>query len=149
MMIRSPISPFAGAADGHGAGGGASTPSGVPVDDVLDRQALEGLRELDPDGKNQLMSRVFQAFTSSIGRYMPQVATARQTGDLEMVRHVAHTLKSSSSSIGAIKLSKLCADIESMVRQSSTQGLPEKLDAMQAEVVRVVAALEALQEKGA
>ena len=80
---------------------------------------------------------------------MPQLDAARAGADWQAVRHVAHTLKSSSASIGAIKLSQICADIETMVRQSQVQGLSERLDAMGAEVARVLAALRALRgDKG-
>lgn len=119
---------------------GAALASGV-----LEAQALERLRELDPTGQNKLLERVFRAFEQSIGRLMPQLDAARAGADWQAVRHVAHTLKSSSASIGAIKLSQLCADIETMVRQSQVEDLPARLDAMGDEVARVLAALHALQ----
>ena len=112
---------------------------------MLEAQALERLRELDPTGQNKLLERVFRAFEQSIGRLMPQLDAARAGADWQAVRHVAHTLKSSSASIGAIKLSQLCADIETMVRQSQVEDLPARLDAMGDEVARVLAALHALQ----
>src|SRR6185369_1456158 len=79
---------------------------------VLDASALERLRELDPKGENQLLSRVIKAFESSAARLLPQLQDAQRAGDHNGVRHVAHTLKSSSASIGAMKLSTLCAEIE-------------------------------------
>ena len=124
---------------------GAIDPTAAPVAGVLDAQALERLRELDPTGQNRLLDRIFNAFEQSIGRLMPQLDAARAGADWQAVRHVAHTLKSSSASIGAIKLSQICADIETMVRQSQVQGLSERLDAMGAEVARVLVALRGLQ----
>ena len=112
---------------------------------VLDAQALDRLRELDPTGQNRLLDRVFKAFEASIERLMPQLGAARAGGDWQAVRHVAHTLKSSSASIGAVRLSQLCADIETLVRQSQVQGLPDRLDAMGAEVAKVLATLRSLQ----
>ena len=121
----------------------------APVAGVLDAQALERLRELDPTGQNRLLDRIFNAFEQSIWRLRPQLGASRAGADWQAVRHVAHTLKSSSASIGAIKLSQICADIETMVRQSQVQGLSERLDAMGAEVARVLAALRGLQgDKG-
>ena len=124
---------------------GAIDPTAPPVAGVLDAQALERLRELDPTGQNRLLDRIFNAFEQSIGRLMPQLDAARAGADWQAVRHVAHTLKSSSASIGAIKLSQICADIETMVRQSQVQDLSERLDAMGAEVARVLAALRGLR----
>ncbi|HSN31462.1 MAG TPA: Hpt domain-containing protein [Ideonella sp.] len=112
---------------------------------VLDAQALDRLRELDPTGQNRLIERVFSAFEASLARLVPQLDAARADSDWQAVRQVAHTLKSSSASIGALALSRLCADVESRVRQSELDGLPARLDALAAEVGRVQRALRVLQ----
>lgn len=112
---------------------------------VLDAQALDRLRELDPTGQNRLIERVFSAFEASLARLVPQLDAARAGSDWQAVRQVAHTLKSSSASIGALALSRLCADVESRVRQSQLDGLPARLDALAAEVGRVQRALRLLQ----
>ena len=111
---------------------------------VLDEAALQRLRDLDPNGANRLLERVFQAFEASTGRLLPQLDEAVATADLAGVRHVAHTLKSSSASIGALKLSALCADIEGMVRAASTEGLDERVAAMHGEIDSVRSSLRAL-----
>lgn len=97
-------------------------PSATP-DAVLDAQALAGLHALDPAGENRLMERVAKAFESSTDKMLPQLRDALGGGDLPIVRHVAHTLKSSSASVGALKLSRLCAEIEAMIRQERSDGL--------------------------
>jgi HPt (histidine-containing phosphotransfer) domain-containing protein len=111
---------------------------------VLDAAALDKLRELDPTGQNHLIERVVKAFDGSISRLLSQLKESQGSSDLMGVRHVAHTLKSSSASIGALKLSQICADIESMVRQSRTEGLDERLADMNSEIVKVQAALRLL-----
>jgi HPt (histidine-containing phosphotransfer) domain-containing protein len=108
---------------------------------VLDGAALARLRELDPTGQSRLLARVAQAFRSSVERLMPDLRTAWQAGELETVRHVAHTLKSSSASIGAVKLSGLCAEIESMIRLESRDGLAWRVEAMERESAAVLQAL--------
>jgi two-component system, sensor histidine kinase and response regulator len=121
----------AGAAEGgKGIAGATSAAASAPESEVLDPQALAKLRALDPSGEGKLLQRVLQAFESSVARLLPQLKEARASGDLQTVRHVAHTLKSSSASIGALKLSQLCTDIELMVRESRTEGLDEALDGM-------------------
>jgi HPt (histidine-containing phosphotransfer) domain-containing protein len=100
-----------------------SLPPSAVSDSVLDAQALAGLRALDPAGENRLMERVAKAFESSTNKMLPQLRDALGTRDLSIVRHVAHTLKSSSASVGALKLSRLCAEIEAMIRQERSDGL--------------------------
>ena len=111
---------------------------------VLDAGALARLRELDPEGVNHLLERVVAAFETSIARLMPQMQDARRSGDRTGMRHVAHTLKSSSASVGAVRLSQLCGEIEAMVRQERSDGLDECVDAMTAEAQVVLKALKQL-----
>ncbi len=109
---------------------------------VLDEQALDRLRELDPHNENRLMERVVNAFETSIIRMLPQLQEALAANELGGIRHVAHTLKSSSASIGALKLSKICADIESRARQDQAEGMAERVGELQAEVAIVRVALQ-------
>ena len=118
----------------------ASAPGAV----VLDAAALAGLRELDPHGLNRLLERVVRAFQSSLDRMVPQLVDAQAKRDPAGIRHVAHTLKSSSASIGALRLSNLCAQLEASVRGGSAEGLDAQVDALRAEVDAVRPALEQL-----
>jgi HPt (histidine-containing phosphotransfer) domain-containing protein len=108
---------------------------------VLDADALDRLRELDPSGKSKLLERVLRAFQSSTTRLKLQLVEARRTEDVAGIRHVAHTLKSSSASIGALALSRLCAEIEASIRADATAGLSDRLDAMDRELAAVLQAV--------
>lgn len=110
----------------------------------LDAQALERLRALDPGGANGLLERVLLAFHGSAQRLLQQMRDARHAGDAASVRHVAHTLKSSSASIGALALSQLCAEVELVLRQDGLQALGDRLDALDREARQVLAALAPL-----
>lgn len=118
------------------------TATKTDTETVLDEGALARLRELDPSGANRLLERVFEAFEASATRLLPQMERALQASDPAGVRHVAHTLKSSSASIGAIKLSSLCADIEAMIRRDAPDGLAVQVEAAVRESARVLRALK-------
>jgi HPt (histidine-containing phosphotransfer) domain-containing protein len=93
----------------------AGTPVGnVPV---LDPVVLGRLDELDPTGTNGLVRRVLMAFVTSLDRLRDQLLIGREDRDQSVVRYVAHTLKSSSGSVGATQLAQLCADTERGVRE--------------------------------
>ena len=111
---------------------------------ILDPTSLQRLHELDPQGTHRVVERVLRAYEASLQRLLPQSAQALRDGDHEAVRHVAHTLKSSSASVGALSLSRCCADIESRVRAQQRDGLAEPLRELQAEGQRVLAAVRAL-----
>lgn len=108
----------------------------------LDPIALERLQELDPSGANKLIERVVAAYLKALDRMLPELSQARgETLDLNVVRHISHTLKSSSASLGAMDLSERCATIETMVRMGQTEGLDVLLDGMLEQVALVRQAL--------
>lgn len=111
---------------------------------TLDADALQRLRDLDPDGKTRLLERVLEAFETSAARLSRQLLTARESGDMKSVRLVAHTLKSSSASIGALALARLCAEIEDQLRSADDTGLSQRLDAMDHELTAVLQTLRTL-----
>lgn len=122
---------------------GSSQPAGR-IATPLDAVALAGLRDLDPQGRNGLLERVVKAFQDSLARLSPQLRSAMATGEVKGIRHVAHTLKSSSASIGALRLSALCAELEAAVRNDALEGLQARVDAVCAEIENVKPALENL-----
>lgn len=111
---------------------------------ILDADALQRLRDLDPKGKNNLLERVLAAFETSAIRLSQQLAEARGGNNMDGVRLVAHTLKSSSASIGALALSRLCAEIEAQVRTGALSGIDDRLDAMDRELRAVLQAVSPL-----
>jgi HPt (histidine-containing phosphotransfer) domain-containing protein len=68
---------------------------------------------------------VLKAFQTSAARLMPQLQTARAANDRTTVRLVAHTLKSSSASIGAMTLSQLCGELETAIRNDGNGGVED------------------------
>lgn len=114
-----------------------ATPAG------LDPAALARLTELDPKGENRLLERVLRAFQTSAARLIPQLEAARLADDRATIRLVAHTLKSSSASIGALALSQVSAHVEGLIRSESADDLGAPLDALQA---ALDASLQAIQD---
>ena len=111
---------------------------------ALDAQAVQSLRALDPGGKSRLLERVVQAFESSSARLVPQLREAHAAGDRQGIRHVVHTFKSSSASIGALSLSRHCAEIEAMIRDDRVEDLDRRVQEVTDEVAAVLVALRAL-----
>lgn len=91
-----------------------------------------------------MLERVLRAFESSSLRFAQQLVEARQRNDMPAIRQVAHTLKSSSASIGALELSRLCAEIELSIRTASLAGIADRLDAMDRELATVIQAVKSM-----
>jgi len=115
-----------------------------PAAAELDRASLQRLRDLDPEGKNHVVERVLQAFDTSLQRLLPQGEQAFAACDRETLRHVVHTLKSSSASVGALELSRLCGDIENCLREYGIEGLGAPWAALRHEAGRVAGAVQSL-----
>ena len=60
---------------------------------------------------------------------------------------MAHTLKSSSASIGALQLSLVCAQDEALIRNDATEGLEEGMDAMTHAMAGTLQAIARLLER--
>jgi len=119
-------------------------PSPPALASVLDEASLQRLHELDPQGVNRVVERVLRAFETSLTRLLPQAAQAQADGDHEALRHVVHTLKSSSASVGALELSRCCSEIENRLRLAQTDDLAGRLKSLALEGGRVLAAVRAL-----
>ena len=127
----------------------ATSQNEVSVAAIFDTEALRRLRELDPKGDNKLIERVAKAFETSVGRLQPQLEESIQAQDKAGILHVVHTLKSSSASIGALKLSQQCAEVETMIRRQSGEDLSPRLRDIPPEITRVLAGLRLLLESKA
>ena len=99
---------------------------------MLDELALAKLRELDPDGRRGVVTRVLTAFESSLLRWLAQLEAQTGAIDPAVVSGIAHTLKSSAGSVGAKDLAQACADIERRLRGGQALDL-------EPEVRRIVA----------
>ncbi len=104
---------------------------------VLAAASLADLRALDPGGQARLVHRVLSTYQGSLGRLLEQLGTARAASAWDQVSRVAHTLKSSSASIGALALSAICGEIERHVREGDTAQAAQALQRFDAEVARV------------
>ena len=111
----------------------------------LDETALGRLRELDPDGRQGVMRRVLQAFDISLSRMLVQLAAEREGGNSAVVSGVAHTLKSSAGSVGALPLAAVCAAVEKRQHGAGdSRHLRVDVDQLQAEGQAALQAVRAM-----
>jgi HPt (histidine-containing phosphotransfer) domain-containing protein len=109
---------------------------------TLDAEALERLGALDPSGANRLLERVLTTFQTSAVRLGLQLTQAHGRADHDAIRHVAHTLKSSSAAIGALTLAAQCAEVETAIRLDDKARLDTGAHALSAELDAALLAIE-------
>ena len=116
-----------------------STPS------PLNAEPIETLKTLDPNGDRHLVQRTIEKFLSYSDELMAQLAKAFDTSDRAEISRIAHSLKSSSANLGAIELSRQCADIEKLTASAEMPlGLDQKLAALRVEHQLAKRALQAI-----
>ena len=115
-----------------------------PIDttDALDEETFDRLRLLSPEDGPEAFSQLVAAHLDDSLNLVDQMRTALAAGDADSLRRAAHSLKSSASAFGALRLSQRCAALEMASKGRITGETPAYLAAVEAEYVRARTALE-------
>jgi two-component system, sensor histidine kinase and response regulator len=107
----------------------------------LDLAPLEQLRQLETFGEPSFVASLCQEFLLDTPMRIQRMIDALKRGELGVLEREAHSLKSSSASIGAMQMSTLCATIESVARARNVVGVEQLLEQLSQELPRVESAL--------
>jgi CheY-like chemotaxis protein/HPt (histidine-containing phosphotransfer) domain-containing protein len=88
---------------------GEVTPVAEETAEPLDRAVVENLRTL---GGTEMLSELAQMFQEDARSALVGLRRAIQDGDAHSVERIAHTLKGSSGSMGATRMSQLCSELQ-------------------------------------
>jgi HPt (histidine-containing phosphotransfer) domain-containing protein len=102
----------------------------------LDPAVLRNLAAQVQNGTD-LLNRIVATYVSSSTKLAAELRAGAAAEDPERMAMAAHTLKSSSAQVGAMKLSSLCKEIEARGRGGSVQGVTELLDQVFSELESV------------
>jgi len=79
---------------------------------AIDPGFLAQFREIDPNGGMKLASRIIGIYLTSSADLLADLGRAVDAGDSTGIHHAAHSLKSSSANVGAMRLHVLLRDLE-------------------------------------
>lgn len=79
---------------------------------ILDLETLAVLREAIGDSTNDIVN----LYLDDVPNNLRQMFLSLETSDLVTVGRLAHSLKSSSASLGAMQTSRLAAELESAIK---------------------------------
>jgi len=110
----------------------------------LDPEALDHLRALQKGSERNILGKVVQSYLNTAAQLLQRMQKAVARTDAVALRRAAHTLKSSSASLGALVLAALCKDLEAMGRTDRITEAATVLPALltEGEAVRVALAAE-------
>lgn len=109
----------------------------------LDQSALDALREMTGDDP-EFLEELIDAFISDSNYQLQEIAQAAMTGDADMLRRAAHSLKSNGSTFGATELARLCQITETHAMNGDLTGLDTLLAQISSECGKVREALAPL-----
>jgi HPt (histidine-containing phosphotransfer) domain-containing protein len=115
--------------------------------DTLDLAVLASLRELQETGEPDIVAEIGGLFLEHAPQKLSAIIDAAERKDPRGLQMAAHSLKSSSVYVGAMRLSALCKELEEMGRSGSTEGVEEKARDLTAEFMRAKAALEEAMQR--
>ena len=115
-----------------GAASGTAAPNGS-----IDRSVLEGLRELQEEGEPDVLKELIKLFLEDVPSQLKALREAGEKDDAKSVERTAHTLKGSSSNMGALRMVTLCAELEEIGRSGDLAPAPALISGLEAELGRV------------
>jgi PAS domain S-box-containing protein len=114
---------------------------------VLHPPALERLMQAIGDDCG-LLTALIDTFQRDVPRLVEGARRGLQQGQAEEVRRAAHTLKSNGATFGAMRLSELSRELESLAGSGTLEGAADLIARLEAEYDRVRVALETVRERG-
>jgi HPt (histidine-containing phosphotransfer) domain-containing protein len=111
--------------------------------EAIDRTILASLRELQDVGDPDIIAEVGGLFVEHSPEKVKAILQAVEDKDAKGLQMAAHSLKSSSAYVGAMRLSDMSKELEMMGRANVMDGAEEKAERLKAEYVRVRTALDA------
>jgi HPt (histidine-containing phosphotransfer) domain-containing protein len=111
--------------------------------DILDKQALANLYEMTGED-DEFMGQLLDSYLTTAVSLLASLVQGVALEDADAVRLAAHTLKSGSADVGALTVSRLCAELEALGRTDDLAEAPAlvaRLQAMMPPVREAVAAV--------
>lgn len=117
--------------------------------EVVNPAALEAIRRLQPEGKQDLLQKVLALYFEKSPVLVDQIVLAQGNGHLAELSAAAHALKSSSAYVGAEQLVSLCKQLEQGVFDKNDELLADVASKLPDAYQRVEAALRNTGEDSA
>jgi HPt (histidine-containing phosphotransfer) domain-containing protein len=94
---------------------------------VLDRDVIDSLRQLNQDGEPDLVAEVFTLFLHDAPQRLAAIEAALKARDAVALQRAAHALKGAAANVGAVRLQRLCRELEEIGRSGSADAAAGRL----------------------
>ncbi|MCK5195497.1 MAG: response regulator [Desulfobulbaceae bacterium] len=108
---------------------------------ALDLSKLSILHELQAEGEPSIVGLIVSTYLADTEPLISLLGETFESGDLEQLQRIAHSLKSSSANVGAMIVSALSKDLEIHCKNKSLDNTLELIPRIKTEFVRAKDAL--------
>ena len=110
-------------------------------EDLIDPAPLAMIRQLQQPGTDDVAARVVQTYCADAPKLIERMKESLQSADAETLRRAAHSLKSSSASVGVKRVASLSKEVEILAKANDLVHLDAMIAAIDAEYLRGARAL--------
>ena len=103
---------------------------------VIDPQAIAELRSLNPGDNDEFLREIAGIFLDDTPQRIAELDHSLAAGDLPTFARAAHSIKGSSSNLGAVALRAAAEALEHQVREAGLAGAPPGIANLKAEFAR-------------
>jgi two-component system, sensor histidine kinase and response regulator len=121
---------------------GGTKPNATTVS-IINAQTLETIRNVDPSGDNDFLRHIITLYVYDAKTQIADLELAMSAGELDTIRSLAYSLKSSSSQVGADVLADLCYTVENDAQYHRYDATGEMFTRIQQAFANASVALEA------
>lgn len=108
---------------------------------VIDPEALENLRALNPDDNDEFLREIAGIFLEDTPQRIAELDQSLAAGDAAKFTRAAHSIKGSSSNLGAMALRAAAEKLEHQSKNAGLGGVTLLVDAVKTEFTRAQAEL--------
>ncbi|MBD1862092.1 MULTISPECIES: PAS domain S-box protein [Trichocoleus] len=109
---------------------------------AVDAQVMQCFRKMVGEDAGGILVELIGSYLQETPKLIQSMQLASAQGDLALLRLLTHTLKSSSATLGAIRLAALCKELESNCQEMASMNWVAQVALVEKEFTEVKAALE-------
>ena len=111
---------------------------------IIDPDAITNLRELNPGDNGEFLREIVGIYIEDTPKRLGELKGALAAGDAPALTRAAHTIKGSSSNVGALALREVAERLEHMARTEGLGGAAPLVAGCEAQFALALAELKKL-----
>ena len=111
---------------------------------ILDPEAINNLRSLDPEGGDTFLREVAGIFIEDTPKRLAELEQSLAAGDAPTFIRAAHSIKGASANLGAVALRAVAEQLEHRAKKEGLADVGALVAGLKAEFDRAHAALDEL-----